>query len=211
MLVICSLPNIYEKFKERWTEENKNSTELWNRLNNDGFSPLTLAADLHRIQMFNWLLDERKKVQWSYGDVACILHPLDQLDINLTDEPFEKSHRPLSVLEIIIKNNDSKLIHPILTSLVDKKWKSFVYRQLRIRFLIAFIYLMVFLLTTILEQTNKSSQRFLHQVCCRIGHTIVIAGAIAKGLREVNEMSTLGFRKYFKTTVKSLLLKIQFH
>ena len=202
MLVVHSLPNIYEKFKARWIKEKKSSIDLWNRLNNDNFTPLTLAADLHRVQMFHWLLDERKKVHWSYGDVFCVLHPLDQLDYDFYDEYLDADKRPLCVLEIIIKNNDSELVHPILTSLVDKKWKYFVYRQLRARFLIAFIYLIIFLLTTILEQSNRTSESVCRQVCYRIGHTIVIAETIFKSIREINEMSTLGFRNYINTTVK---------
>jgi hypothetical protein len=82
MLVICSLPDIYARYKARWIEQYKsNKIQLWNRLNNDGLTPLTLAADFGRTKMFTWLLHERRKIQWSYGDVTCVLHPLDQLDL----------------------------------------------------------------------------------------------------------------------------------
>ena len=103
MLVICNLPEIYAKFKARWLEKklsagiydvfkNKGKkpktmkqTNLWNRLNNDNLTPLTLAADLSRTHMLSWLLNERKIVQWSYGDVSCVLHPLEQLDVDFQD------------------------------------------------------------------------------------------------------------------------------
>lgn len=96
MLVICSLPEIYAKYKARWIEQqkngnNKNRKELWNRLNNDRLTPLTLAASFRRTKMLTWLLQERRKIQWSYGDVTCVLHPLDQLDLG-----FEKEVRPVS-------------------------------------------------------------------------------------------------------------------
>jgi len=99
MLVICNLPDIYAKYKARWIEQqaihrssdmiNPRSSrtksiefsKLWSHLNNDGLTPLTLAADLGRTSMLSWLLHERKIVQWSYGDVTCVLHPLDQLDL----------------------------------------------------------------------------------------------------------------------------------
>ena len=55
---------------------------------------------------------------------------------------------------MIIKNNDATLIQPIITSLIDKKWKYFAYRILMRRFLVTVVYLFVFLLTTILEQTR---------------------------------------------------------
>ena len=103
MLVICNLPEVYIKFKERWIERQRNTeisasdsdnvlnskpakcSKLWNRLNKDGLTPLTLAADLGRPKMLSWLLHERKITQWSYGNVSCILHPLDQLDLNFQE------------------------------------------------------------------------------------------------------------------------------
>ncbi|UJR09267.1 hypothetical protein I4U23_013512 [Adineta vaga] len=233
MLVICNLPEIFAKFKARWLEQkvsvqifdtmkshkNKSKkmkeTNLWNRLNDNSLTPLTLAADLSRIQMLSWLLNERKIVQWSYGDVSCVLHPLDQLDIGFRDE--EKT-QALSVLEVIIKNNDAELVHPIITSLIDKKWKHFVHRVLVKRFTITFIYLIIFLLTTILEQSRpeKSEEgeeendevatadfeksESTRRIFCAIGHVIVIAGALFKAGRELREISTMGLRNYLNTT-----------
>jgi len=61
-------------------------SKLWSRLNNDGLTPLTLAADLGRTSMLSWLLRERKIIHWLYGDVKCVLHPLDQLDVGFPEE-----------------------------------------------------------------------------------------------------------------------------
>ncbi|CAF5130820.1 unnamed protein product, partial [Rotaria sp. Silwood1] len=67
MLVICNLPEIYAKYKARWIEQqtindkketdDSKSTKIWNRLNKNGLTPLTLAADLGRAKMLSWLLD----------------------------------------------------------------------------------------------------------------------------------------------------------
>ena len=99
--MICNLPDIYEKFKAHWIERNatseptgssetvRSSVKIWNRVNKDNLTPLTLAADIGRTRMLLWLLQERKKIQWSYGDISCLLHPLDQLDLDLqTDVSF---------------------------------------------------------------------------------------------------------------------------
>ena len=114
MLVICNLPEIYAQFKARWMQKQAESephavarissrelesSKLWNRLNSDGFTPLTLAADLGRAKMLAWLLKERMKVQWSYGDISCLLHPLDQLDLDFEskvgdDDDVEPHLRP---------------------------------------------------------------------------------------------------------------------
>jgi hypothetical protein len=103
LLVIHNLPKIYTKFKQRWIKEQddddsddendveyqaqkKHVTPLWKRLNRDGYTPLTLAAKLGANDMFSFLLEERKITQWSFGPVACVLYPLDQLDLDFGEE-----------------------------------------------------------------------------------------------------------------------------
>jgi hypothetical protein len=95
---------MYTKFKERWLKEqektinqygnldndtvasikNKN-VSLWKRLNKDGLTPLTLAAKLGITDMFSFLLNESKIVQWRYGSVSCVLYPLDELEYELQE------------------------------------------------------------------------------------------------------------------------------
>jgi ankyrin repeat protein len=99
---------MYTKFKQRWLEEQvvdanssddeqdhktllkrKQITPLWKRFNKNGFTPLTLAAKLGHFAMFSFLLEERKITQWSYGPVACVLYPLDQVDLEFQVEGEE--------------------------------------------------------------------------------------------------------------------------
>jgi hypothetical protein len=100
---------MYTKFKKRWIEEqeeeDKDSSDeeggekfqlerkqvipLWKRLNKDGFTPLTLAARLGEAAMFSFLLEERKITQWSFGPVACVLYPLDQVDLEFQQDVNE--------------------------------------------------------------------------------------------------------------------------
>lgn len=92
VLVICNLAKIYEKFKNCWIDRcSDEKIPLWNRRNVKQLTPLTLAADLGRYQMLSWLLEERKQIQWSYGDISCVLHPLDQLDLDLRGEVKTKN------------------------------------------------------------------------------------------------------------------------
>jgi hypothetical protein len=99
---------MYTKFKERWLEEqekDKDSSDdddeyyqlekkriipLWKRLNKDGYTPLTLAAKLGQAEMFSFLLEERKITQWSFGPVACVLYPLDQVDLEFQEDVNEE-------------------------------------------------------------------------------------------------------------------------
>ncbi|CAM4825805.1 unnamed protein product [Rotaria magnacalcarata] len=156
MLVICNLPDMYAKFKARWIErqaakdkkktiksETSELPKLWNRLNKDGLTPLTLAANSGRVKMLSALLQERAVLQWSYGNVSCLLHPLDQLDVGYYENEKDKN-----IFTRIIKG---------------KHW------------------------------------HITHRMLCMTGQTIVLAGAVLKGAREIGEMCSMGFRNYVNT------------
>ncbi|CAF3028123.1 unnamed protein product [Rotaria sp. Silwood2] len=115
MLVIHNLPEIYTKFKERWLRDknltesfdtydtnmteisNKQEVLLWNRMNKDGLTPMTLAAKLGRAKMLSFLLDERKILLWAYGDISCLLHPLDQLDLDLIEKTEDQYNKTATI------------------------------------------------------------------------------------------------------------------
>ncbi|CAF0946381.1 unnamed protein product, partial [Didymodactylos carnosus] len=233
LLVIHNLPNLYTKYKARWIEENHrkkgilnddfspptlvnefdNEVPLWKRLNKEDLTPLTLAAKLGQKEMFSFLLEERKIVQWTFGPVSCVLYPLDQLDLGL---PVEGKEVEIGGLELIVKHAHVDLImHPRMIDLIDKKWDRFAGRIFFKRFMITLSYLFVFMLTIIFEQTRtetvegegedavitsveypKNYIYLLH----RIGNGFVLAGALWKGRCEVNEMIGAGLRKYLSAT-----------
>jgi len=122
LLVIHKLPKIYTKYKQRWIEEQEKFKEssddeddededdqyfqlekqtvtpLWKRLNKEGCTPLTLAAKLGLADMFSFLLEERKITQWSFGPVACVLYPLDQVDLEFQEDVKLKRHKKIQQL-----------------------------------------------------------------------------------------------------------------
>ena len=51
-----------------------------NLLNDNGMSPLTLAAYLGHEKMFSHILECSKIVHWTWGPVSCSLYPLEGLD-----------------------------------------------------------------------------------------------------------------------------------
>ncbi|CAF4193532.1 unnamed protein product, partial [Rotaria sordida] len=162
LLVIHNLPQIYIKFKEHWLEvqataiskssnvdndkvasTKKKEIPLWKRLNKDGFTPFTLAAKLGLTDMFSFLLDERKIVQWCYGPVWCVLYPLDELELGFQQEGRDT---PPGALELIVQNAQAELImHPRIIDLVDRKWECFARRLFFRRFLVTLVYLFIFI------------------------------------------------------------------
>ncbi|CAF3802067.1 unnamed protein product [Rotaria sp. Silwood1] len=237
LLVIHNLPKMYTKFKKRWLEvqatvisessnvdddkvasTKKKEVPLWKRLNKDGFTPFTLAAKLGVTDMFSFLLDERKIVQWRYGPISCVLYPLDELELEFQQEGGDT---PPGALELIVQNAQAELImHPRIIDLVDKKWERFAGRIFFRRFFATLVYLFIFLITTILDQTRIETTTGkdrkmvvtsvehpggIHQIVRTIGHLIVLAGAVSKGKSEIREMINVGVRKYFQVTGSALL------
>jgi hypothetical protein len=49
--------------------------------------------------------------------------------------------------------------------------------------------------------TGVEYPSFIHKLGCTIGRTIVLAGAVSKGKSEIREMTNLGIKKYFQTSV----------
>ncbi|CAF1503549.1 unnamed protein product [Adineta ricciae] len=207
LVVIHNKPKIYSKFKECWLKaetmngEQKNKTvPLWKRLNNDGYTPFTLSAKLGVTEMFSFLFDELKIVQWSYGPVSCVLYPLDELETERKGERMAPG-----ALEVIVQNAQSELIiHPRIIDLVDKKWECFARQSFFRRFLVTLVYLLSFLLTTILDQTRTDIVEdqdghmkiigaehpgVIHRTLCTTGRLIVLTGAISKSESELKEMA----------------------
>jgi ankyrin repeat protein len=202
LLVIHNLPEMYIKFKKHWeevqttagdassreAEDDKHATfpcakklkiPLWKHCNNDGLTPLTLAAKLGGADIFSFLLNERKIVQWRYGPVSCVLYPLDEIDLAFQEVSahrytscrdtfilsilIQNQNTSVGALELIVQNARVELItHPRLIDLVTKKWERFARRSFYRRFFVTLTYLLIFLITTILDQTQIKTVRVLH-------------------------------------------------
>jgi hypothetical protein len=49
-------------------------------INNMGRTPLSLAAELGKTGLFEYLVDQRKVVLWAYGKIKAVAFPLDEID-----------------------------------------------------------------------------------------------------------------------------------
>ncbi len=65
---------------------------------------------------------------------------------------------------MIVQSAQAELImHPRVIDLVDKKWERFARRIFFRRFLVTLVYLFIFLITTILDQTRTEMVKVLCQ------------------------------------------------
>ncbi len=68
--------------------------------------------------------------------------------------------RPISAIELIVQNSHVELItHPRVIDLVNKKWNCFAQRIFFRQFMATLVYLIIFLITTILDHSRMKKVR----------------------------------------------------
>lgn len=241
ILVIHGLQEAYGYFKRKWIEKYGSNQRddgshdrlgrtkdgrivPWKRRNKDGLTPFTLCASLGKAEMFNFLIEERKQVQWSYGPVTCMLYPLDELDDLHLREDLKVDD---GALELILNGAHYDLLcHPRILDLIERKWITFGKRCLWSRFLNVMFYLLVFTYFIIKRQTMFHELELPDvcaegDVCPEVDSPIpptaadfvlfyacfafVFFGAASKGWNEIIEMRNSGVRSYFSATGSAFL------
>jgi len=154
-------------------------TPLWLRTNHAGLTPFCLSAKSNASEMFTFLLEESKQIQWTFGSVSCVLYPLKELDLTISKEAASEvdakakgaagggaSDAPVAckehpgALELIMNaGNVDLLMHPRLLDLVSQKWNTFAKRIFQQRFRVVLMYLALFTLTTIIRQSVQNIAR----------------------------------------------------
>ncbi|XP_042269846.1 transient receptor potential cation channel subfamily V member 1-like isoform X2 [Thunnus maccoyii] len=141
--------------------EKKRKVQLEAIENNDGFTPLKLAAKLGKIGLFRHILhreftDEetrplsRKFTEWFYGPVHSSLYDTSSIDTNEDN----------SVLEIIvfgseIPNRPEMLQIEPLRSLLKDKWDKFASKLFLMNFLVYLTYLIIFTTVAFYRKEGK--------------------------------------------------------
>ncbi|XP_061576179.1 transient receptor potential cation channel subfamily V member 1-like isoform X2 [Cololabis saira] len=155
--------------------------------NNQGLTPLKLAAKLGKIGLFKHMLNRefmneetrplsRKFTEWVYGPVHCSLYDMSSIDTNEDN----------SVLEIIvcgseIPNRPEMLKIEPLNSLLQDKWTRFASKLFLMNFLAYLIYLAIFTTVAFYRKDGKppfpvENSSLDHLRCA--GELISVLGAV---------------------------------
>ncbi|XP_018413287.1 PREDICTED: transient receptor potential cation channel subfamily V member 5-like [Nanorana parkeri] len=107
--------------------------------NNDGFTPLKLAANEGNIEMFSYLVKRQKKIYWTIGTISYSIYDLTNIDTWMAQN---------SVLDIITSSQKPQVrklvdITPV-KELLGQKWKSFGYRSFLVWMFSYLAYMVVF-------------------------------------------------------------------
>ncbi|XP_075113726.1 transient receptor potential cation channel subfamily V member 6-like [Leptodactylus fuscus] len=95
----------------------KSGPGLEDTFNNDGLTPLKMAAVEGNTVMFQHLVQKRRQLQWTFGPISCYLYDLTEIDT------WED---PKSVLDLVItgKKKEARRILDVspVKELVKRKW-----------------------------------------------------------------------------------------
>lgn len=80
--------------------------------NRQGLTPLTLAAKLARVEIFNHILEVKRKIYWVYADISCAAYLLRDVD-TINDDGKTND---LSALYLIV--NGVSFIYLFIFSLI---------------------------------------------------------------------------------------------
>ncbi|XP_070540761.1 transient receptor potential cation channel subfamily V member 5-like isoform X2 [Ptychodera flava] len=110
--------------------------------NNQGLTPLNLAAKLARKEMFDHILELEREVYWIYGNVTCAAYALNGLDtIDATGEINDKS-----ALHIIVNHGGFEhldLMDGLIVNILKEKWKHYGRKRFFWRWAFFVLYLII--------------------------------------------------------------------
>ncbi|RNA19974.1 transient receptor potential cation channel subfamily V member 6-like isoform X2 [Brachionus plicatilis] len=104
--------------------------------NKQDYTPLTLATELCRQEIFFFILETLREVYWIYADISCAAYPLKHVDtisqngkidtksvLYLILEKVDHKYRSIKIIDT---EEHLKLMDGCLTSLLQKKWTTFI-------------------------------------------------------------------------------------
>lgn len=96
-------------------------------LNNDGFTPLTLAARLGSVKMFHHVLECMRETVWSYGNVHMTKTSLLQIDtFRVKGSTLHQRPKWRSALDIIVRHEiEDFSADELFNKLISSKWDRF--------------------------------------------------------------------------------------
>ncbi|ESO10140.1 hypothetical protein HELRODRAFT_72856 [Helobdella robusta] len=95
-----------------------------NLKNKQGLTPLTLAAKLGHIEMYQHIMQTDREVYWTYGNVTCAGYPLDHVD-SISETGHINSKSVLYLVVFGKKPEHLDMINGALEQLLNEKWKTF--------------------------------------------------------------------------------------
>lgn len=131
MAVIHGMPEMYKLLSTAWAEQVRDSQQELSittapaeppedSCNSHGMTCLALAANVGKLSMFEFILEDMKEQEWRYGAVSCVRYPLRQLD------PLTTKSAAVGAFETLVQGGRTNILSSErMIGLVDRKWNAF--------------------------------------------------------------------------------------
>ncbi|VDN07291.1 unnamed protein product [Thelazia callipaeda] len=103
-------------------------------VNNQNFTPLTLAAHLAKKEMFEQILKLEAHVVWTYGNASSYAYPLARIDTIDQETGNLNEDSALSLIVYGATTKHLELLDGLLEELLQAKWEAFGRRYLTLSF-----------------------------------------------------------------------------
>ncbi|XP_048398549.1 transient receptor potential cation channel subfamily V member 6-like [Stegostoma tigrinum] len=184
-----------------------------NIVNNDGYTPLKLAAAEGDFVMFNYLVQKQKKIYWTMGTISYCVYDLTNID-TWGDQK--------SVLDIITTSRNSEVRKLVdakpVKELLHQKWNSFGYKYFLIWMFSYIMYIIIFTVSSLYrplkpippglsdnltirtQKTLAESYQTKEDYLRLVGELITIIGALVILISEIPYLYRIGPRNYLGNT-----------
>ncbi|XP_078048657.1 transient receptor potential cation channel subfamily V iav [Augochlora pura] len=122
-----------------------------------GLTPLTLACQLGRAEVFREMLELSAREFWRYSNITCSAYPLNALDTLLPDGRTNWNSALFIILNGTKEEHLNMLDGGIIQRLLEEKWKTFARLQFLKRLIILVFHLVSLSLAVYLRPNNMTA------------------------------------------------------
>ncbi|CAK9825541.1 Transient receptor potential cation channel subfamily V member 6 [Anthophora retusa] len=126
-------------------------------VNAAGLTPLTLACQLGRAEVFREMLELSAREFWRYSNITCSAYPLNALDTLLPDGRTNWNSALFIILNGTKEEHLDMLDGGIIQRLLEEKWKTFARLQFMKRLIILVFHLTSLSLAVYLRPSNMDA------------------------------------------------------
>ncbi|XP_043278629.1 uncharacterized protein iav isoform X1 [Venturia canescens] len=172
--------------------------------NNAGLTPLTLACQLGRAEVFREMLELSAREFWRYSNITCSAYPLNALDTLLPDGRTNWNSALFIILNGTKEEHLDMLDGGIIQRLLEEKWKTFARLQFLKRLIILVFHLTSLSLAVYLRPANVEADMLawpeeLVDVGRTIAESVTVIGVLSYILIQLGgEVVNIGLISFLK-------------
>ncbi|CAL7944538.1 unnamed protein product [Xylocopa violacea] len=169
-----------------------------------GLTPLTLACQLGRAEVFREMLELSAREFWRYSNITCSAYPLNALDTLLPDGRTNWNSALFIILNGTKEEHLDMLDGGIIQRLLEEKWKTFARLQFLKRLIILVFHLTSLSLAVYLRPSNADAMLLkwpeeITEIARTIAECVTVIGVLGYILLQLGgEVINIGLPSFLK-------------